>query len=252
MDIIYGLLATIAGYLTGSISSARLVTRIFASDKPLPEKTELALEGSEKTLTIGTISATTVSQHIGSKYGFLTFVLDVLKVAIPTLVIKLLVPEQPYFLFVAAAGLIGHIWPVYHKFKGGRGVSAIYGGLFVLDWIGVFATSIVGMIVGLVVFRDVLVAYMAGVWLIIPWLWFRTHNIYYVLYAVVVNIIFAIAMIPEWKNWMRIKKEEKWDDPVEVFQLQGMGRGLIKMAKKLGILKKKAEQKIEPGEENTP
>lgn len=248
MNIIHAILTTLAGYLIGSISSARLVTHIFASDKPLPEKTEIKMDGSEKTLTIGTISATTVSHHIGSKYGFLTYVLDVLKVVIPTLAIKLLFPEQPYFLFVATAGLIGHIWPIYHRFKGGRGVSAIYGGLFVLDWIGVFATSIVGMLVGLVIFRDVIVAYMAGVWLIIPWLWFRTHNIHYVLYGVAVNIIFSIAMIPEVKNWLRIRREEKWDDPVEVFQLQGMGRGLIKMAKKLGILKKKTENKIEPSQ----
>ena len=251
MDIIHGILTTIAGYLMGAISSARLVTRIFAPGKPLPEITELKIEGSDKTMTSRTISATTVSHHIGSKYGFLTYVMDVLKVAIPTLVTKLLFPEQPYFLLVATAGLIGHIWPVYHKFKGGRGVSAIYGGFFVLDWIGVFATAIAGMLVGLVAFRDVLVAYMAGVWLIIPWLWFRTHNVHYVLYAVAVNIIFAIAMIPEWKNWLRIKKEEKWDDPVEVFQLQGMGRGLIKMAKKLGILKKKTEKKIEPSQKDT-
>lgn len=251
MDAIYGLLTALGGYLIGSISSARLVTRIFAPGKPLPEETVLTLEGSDKTMSIASISATTVSQHIGSKYGFLTYVLDVLKVALPTLATKLLFPEEPYFLFVATAGLIGHIWPAYHRFKGGRGVSAIYGGLFVLDWIGVFATSIVGMIVGLAVFRDVIVAYMAGVWLIIPWLWFRTHNIHYVFYAIAVNIIFAIAMIPEVKNWLKIKKEEKWDDPVEVFQLQGMGRGLIKMARKLGILKKKSGKGSERGKENT-
>ena len=251
MDIMHGVLAAIAGYLIGSISSARLVTRVFAPGKPLPETTVLSLEGSDKTMSLATISATTVSHHIGSKYGFLTYVLDVLKVAIPTLVAKILFPEQPYFLFVAGAGLIGHIWPVYHRFKGGRGVSAIYGGLFVIDWIGVFATSVLGMLVGLIVLRDVVLAYLAGVWLIIPWLWFRTHNLHYVLYAIVVNIVFTIAIIPEWKNWIRIKKEEKWDDPVEVFQLQGMGRGLIKMARKLGILKKKAEKDIHSGQEDT-
>lgn len=245
MDIMHGILATVAGYLIGSLSSARVVTRIFAPGNPLPEKTVLELEGSDKTMSSELYSATAVSQHIGSKYGFLTYVLDVLKVAIPTLVAKQLFPEQPYFLFVATAGLIGHIWPLYHRFKGGRGISAIYGGLVVLDWIGIFATSIVGMLVGMVLFRDMVVAYMAGVWLIIPWLWFRTHNIHYVLYAVVVNIIFAIAMIPEIKNWMRVRKEDKWDDPVEVFQLQGMGRGMIKMARKLGMLKKKGDKEIE-------
>ena len=65
------------------------------------------------------------------------------------------------------------------------------------------------------------------------------------------NILFAIAMVPEWKKWIKIKKEEKWDDPVEVFQLQGMGRGLIKMARKLGILKKKTEKNIKQGQEET-
>jgi hypothetical protein len=106
------------------------------------------------------------------------------------------------------------------------------------------------MLVGLIVLRDVMLAYLAGVWFIIPWLWFRTHNIHYVLYAVAVNIIFTAAIIPEWKNWLRIKKEEKWDDPVEVFQLQGMGRGLIKMARKLGVLKKKSEKNMNSGQKD--
>ena len=95
-----------------------------------------------------------------------------------------------------------------------------------------------GMLIGLLVFRDVCMAYMTGVFLVIPWLWFRTHDLNALFYAVFVNIIFAIAMIPEIKNWMRIKHEEKWDDPVEVIQLSGMGRGIVKMARKLGVLKK--------------
>jgi glycerol-3-phosphate acyltransferase PlsY len=43
MNILHGLLATIAGYLIGSISSARLVTHVFAPGKPLPEKTVLSI-----------------------------------------------------------------------------------------------------------------------------------------------------------------------------------------------------------------
>jgi len=41
------------------------------------------------------------------------------KVAIPTLVFKLLYPQDPYLLIAAAAGMVGHIWPVFNRFKGG-------------------------------------------------------------------------------------------------------------------------------------
>ncbi len=34
------------------------------------------------------------------------------------------------------AGMIGHDWPVFNGFKGGRGVSSVYGALLVIDWIG--------------------------------------------------------------------------------------------------------------------
>jgi len=242
MNIKLILLTAVAGYLIGSISSARLVMKIFGRGKVIPVESEIELEGTDKKLILKTISASTVSYHIGAKYGFMTYILDIIKIAIPMLITKQMFPEQSYYLIVAAAGMVGHVWPIFHRFKGGRGISAVYGGVLVIDWIGVFATSIPGMLIGLVVFRDVLTAYLAGVLLVIPWLWFRTHDLNIVLYAVFVNVIFVIAMIPEIKDWRRIKHEEKWDDPVEVIQLSGMGRGLVKMARKLGILKKTASR----------
>jgi hypothetical protein len=52
-------------------------------------------------------------------------------------------------------------------------------------------------------------------------------------------------MIPELKNYARLKKEEKWDDPEEVIQLSGMGRGLLKMGRKLGVFRKKENNESE-------
>lgn len=233
------LIAAVAGYLVGSVSMARLVTRIVAPKTKITDEFEVGLEGSDKKLTLGTVSASWVSYHVGAKWGFLTYVLDLLKIVAVALVIKSFWPGEPYYLIGAAAGVAGHIWPVYHRFKGGRGISAIYGGLLVIDWVGVLVCSMGGMLLGLVVFRDVLTAYMAGVLLIIPWVFFRTHDAAAVLYAVFVNILFVIAMLPEIRNWNRIKREEKWDDPAEVIQLSGMGRGLLKMGRKLGLIKKK-------------
>ncbi len=237
MDLFTALIAALGGYLIGAISFARIISRIAAPGTRVPDVAEVAPEGSDTKLVLKTISASSVSAHHGSGYGFMTYVLDVIKIVIPTLFFKLYFPDTDYYLMAAGAGVLGHVWPVYYHFRGGRGISAIYGGLFVIDWIGVFITSLGGMLLGLLVVRDVLTAYMAGVWLIIPWVWLRTGDIYVLFYAIFVNIIFMIAMIPESKQWIRIKREDKWDDQTAVLQLSGMGRGLVKMAKKLGIIK---------------
>ncbi len=250
MHIVYMIAAAIFGYLVGSISSGRTIWKLVAPSKPIPKQTAFKLEGSDKELITDLMSASTVSHHLGARYGFLTYVLDVLKVSLAVLAVNSLLPSEPIFLVTATTGVIGHIWPIYYGFKGGRGISAIFGGMFVIDWIGVFATSLGGMIFGLVIVRDMLVAYLAGVWFLIPWLWFRTHDIYYVLYAIAVNIVLNVATIPEIKKWIRITKEGKWSETSEVMQLTGMGRGILKAAKKLGLAKKNSPPP-HPDQENS-
>ena len=81
-----------------------------------------------------------------------------------------------------------------------------------------------------------LTAIAAGVWAMIPWLWFTTKDPVLLGYAVRVNAIFMLGMIPETRQWFRIRRENKWNDTTEVMQLSGMGRGLLKMARRLGIV----------------
>jgi glycerol-3-phosphate acyltransferase PlsY len=229
------LLAVALGYLIGSISSARIVSR-FAAPSVDITKTEFGIEGSEDKVRSELVSATAVSIHAGARLGFLTVVLDMLKIAIPTLLFKRLHPEAPYSLITATTGMLGHIWPLYHRFKGGRGMSAVYGGMFAIDWIGVFATSLGGMVFGLFILRDFLVAYMAGFWFLIPWLWFRTHDVAHLLYAIAVNVILTVGMIPEVKQYIKLRRQGKVGDVSEVMQLTAMGRGMYKIAKRFGLL----------------
>ncbi len=236
MDPIKALLAAVLGYLVGSISFSRLIARIVAPGKDI-SRTEYRAPGGEDAVISHSVSATTISIHLGPKFGFITVVLDMLKIVIPTLVFKHTYTEAPYFLITATTGMVGHIWPLYHGFKGGRGLSAMYGGMFAIDWIGVFATSIGGMLLGLVVLRDMLAAYMGGLWLIIPWLWFRTHDVNHLLYGIAVNVIFLLAEIPEMKQYLQYRREGKVTDVSEVMQLTGMGRGIYKMARWLGVVK---------------
>ncbi len=237
ITIVYIVIAAVFGYLMGSVSSGRTIWKIVAPQKPIPKQTSFKLEGSDSELITDLMSATTISYHLGARYGFMTYVLDVLKVALSVIAVKYALNDHPYFLITATTGVIGHIWPLYYGFKGGRGISAIFGGVFVIDWIAVFATSLGGMIFGLLIVRDMLVAYMAGIWLLIPWMWFRTHDIHYLLYAVAVNIVFTVATIPEIKKWIKITREGKWSETANVMQLTAMGRGILKMAKKLKIYK---------------
>lgn len=237
MNLVLLIAVAVIGYLYGSLSMARMVIQLFTSGDVDDGPTELRLEGSDKTMHLDSVSASSVSVRHGSRLGFLTFVLDVLKIFIPTLVLKLVFPDTYYFLIFAATGMTGHVWPLYYGFKGGRGISAAYAGLLAIDPIGFLVCSIGGMLFGLLVVRDMWTAYCAGVWAIIPWLWFRTHDPAYLAYAVAVNIVYMLGMIPETRQWFRIRRENKWDDTTEVMQLSGMGRGILKMARKLGIVK---------------
>jgi glycerol-3-phosphate acyltransferase PlsY len=247
MDPLKALLAAVVGYLVGSISFARLVASIVAPDKDISE-TEFRAPGGEDAVVSHSVSATTISMHISPRFGFITVVMDMLKIVIPTLVFKRTYPDTPYFLITATTGVIGHIWPIYHGFKGGRGISAVYGGMFAIDWVGVFATSIGGMLLGLLVLRDLLAAYMGGMWLVIPWLWFRTHDVNHLLYGIAVNLILLLAEIPELKQYLKFRREGKVADLSEVMQLTGMGRGIYRIGKRLGVLKDEPTGRADGGE----
>jgi glycerol-3-phosphate acyltransferase PlsY len=233
-------ISALAGYLIGAISSARLVTRLIAPGAGVDVETVLSLEGSDKTLTLRTVSASSVSVRYGSRAGFLTYVLDLVKVAVPVAVFRYWHPEWPYHLVVSTTAFIGHVWPVYYRFKGGRGLSALYGSMLVIDWIGMLVTAIGGMLFGLGVARSIIVCYFAGVWFIVPWLWFRTHEPSYLIYSFALNLLFTIAMMPEIRAWRKIARDGTWSDPTVVIELSAMGRGIVKLGRKLGLIKPRA------------
>ncbi len=237
MNIQLAGLSLLTGYLVGSISMARIVSALAAPGKKVPTVTELRLEGSDRVFHLGTVSASSVSVQHGSKYGFLVFLLDMIKVIIPVALFRHFFPGSSYFLLVATAAVAGHIWPVYHRFRGGRGLSAIYGTLLVVDWIGMFIAGAGGMVVGLFILRSVLLAYVLGPWLVVPWIWWRTGDPAHVAFAVAAAVFFTISMVPEIRQWRKISKEEQWDDYQAVMQLSGMGRGILKLAKKIGVVK---------------
>ncbi len=107
-------------YLMGSIPFGLILTKIFL-------KKDIREVGS------GNIGATNVLRTGNKTIGYLTLILDVIKAVIPVLYIKIKFPELIYISSLLV--FIGHVFPVWLKFKGGKGVATYVGILFSINYI---------------------------------------------------------------------------------------------------------------------
>lgn len=78
---------------------------------------------------------------------------------------------------------------------------------------------------------------MSGAWLMIPWLWFRTHDPIYVGYAVIVNMILILALLPDIRHGIKNRKEGKLDMQASLQKIP-MGREMLKIMDRLRLSKK--------------
>ena len=115
------LLIPIAAYLMGSVSSAILISRLLRLPDP-------RTEGSRNP------GATNVLR-LGSKPGaVLTLAGDIAKGVLPVLTARWIL-DEPVLLALAAFGaLMGHLFPLYFRFEGGKGVATALGVLAAIDW----------------------------------------------------------------------------------------------------------------------
>jgi glycerol-3-phosphate acyltransferase PlsY len=81
----------------------------------------------------GNIGATNVGRVLGRKFGLFVFVLDFLKGAVPVAVVRQLLPDVPWAAVAAGlAAFVGHMFPIYLRFRGGKGVATGSGVVAVL------------------------------------------------------------------------------------------------------------------------
>lgn len=112
-------LAFTSGYLLGSISFALLLAKLKGID--------LRGVGS------GNLGATNVSRALGPSAGFTIFLLDAAKGALPVLAWRW--AGEPMDASVAAGfgAYLGHIWPLYLRFRGGKGAATLIGAFLALS-----------------------------------------------------------------------------------------------------------------------
>lgn len=219
MNPFIAIVAILVGYLLGSISFTRILGRWFAPGEDLSE-TEIKMRDDRPSFQLKSVSATSLAFRKGPKAGCLVSILDMLKAAIPVLAFRLYFPGAGYEWLCAAAAVVGHNFPVYYGFKGGRGMSPLYGGLFVLDWLAIPGTTIGGMLVGLIL-GDMFLMWIGAVPLLLVWMIVRFGTPVSIAYAIIVNIAVGAAIAPE----LKIHLENRRQGNVEKISLSNYFRG---------------------------
>jgi acyl phosphate:glycerol-3-phosphate acyltransferase len=237
-------LAALTGYLMGSISFARVMLRLFAPDKELTDTNVAVSWSASGTYHVETASATTASMAGGSKAGGSAFLFDIFKLLIPALVFKLAYPDSYWFLLTLLFGMVGHNWPIYYGFKGGRGYSTLYAGMLLIDPISFLVTNLAGLLVSIYVFRYIFLTFWAGSLLFIPWVALRTHNVWYTLYAIAAYALIAVASQPESQEYEKLKAENRLEDSAMAFEKSGaMWAGMVKIGRRTGSLNGRPSKK---------
>jgi glycerol-3-phosphate acyltransferase PlsY len=174
MTHIFFPLAIIAAYLLGSIPFGLLIAKAHGKDL--------------RSIGSGNIGATNVSRALGRKWAYFCFVLDVLKGLIPMLVTMLIAEPDSIltlwlWLAVGCAAIMGHIFPVYVKFKGGKGVATSF-----------------GVALGLWPYFTVCALFFAVTWVVVVLIW-RYVSLASIAASVTFPLVLiaAIILTPDWE-----------------------------------------------------
>lgn len=117
-----------ASYLIGSFPTGYVITKLFHRDEN-GKRDGLDI----RTIGSGAIGATNVGRAMGFGWARFTAIVDMLKGAFALLLAVHLVPQESRNLIMAVSAfavVIGHNYPVWLKFKGGKGIATTYGTLF--------------------------------------------------------------------------------------------------------------------------
>jgi glycerol-3-phosphate acyltransferase PlsY len=131
--IVESVLLIVGGYLLGSVSSTYLVGRWLGGK-------DLRQYGS------GTLGGSMVYEHVGRWAVVPVILFDVGKAAVPTWLALYLGLGMPVAAAVGMAAVVGHNWPVFLRFHGGRGMGTMAGVLLIIfPWGMVWLTAMVGI-----------------------------------------------------------------------------------------------------------
>ena len=182
------LIIALGSYLLGSIPFGFILTKIF-------------LKKDIRDIGSGNIGATNALRTGNKLLGYGTLILDITKAILPVLYVKF---NYPDYIFIASLStFLGHVFPVWLKFKGGKGVATyvgillsvniVLGLIFIVSWVITFLISKYSSLSSLIA------SLMVPLYLII----FDNHN------SIFFTIMFVLIFYTHRENVKRLKNKEE-------------------------------------------
>jgi glycerol-3-phosphate acyltransferase PlsY len=171
-------------YLIGNISPAIILGRVYGVD--------VRKEGS------GNAGTTNVLRTVGKKAGVITLVIDILKGFIPVFIVNMWLNSTGFSVLCGIFIVVGHMWPMIFKFRGGKGVATTFGVLLAAQ--PILALILLGIVaVGILVTRRMSVGVIIAVILAVPISYFIDSEI-----IIWISIVALLILIKHRANIKRI------------------------------------------------
>ncbi len=180
-------IAAVLGYLLGCIQTAYLVGQKVKS-------IDIRQHGTQNA------GASNVTTLMGWRYGALVAMVDILKATLAVSLGRALAPQDVTPAFVAgAAAIVGHIFPVFLRFRGGKGAASLIGMLIGLDLR--LALVAAALLVSLTLVTDYIALGSIAMYLMLP---IGLYILHYSPLCIAISIGLAVLII--WKHWINITR----------------------------------------------
>jgi glycerol-3-phosphate acyltransferase PlsY len=192
---LYPFLATLAAYLVGSLAFAVIVSKAMGLNDP-------------RTFGSKNPGATNVLRSGSKAAAIVTLLLDGLKGFLPVLLVKLY--GKPYGMedgtmaMVGLAAFLGHLYPVFFRFQGGKGVATFIGVVFGIHWVLGVATGLTWLIIAFFFRYSSLASLVAAVFA--PVYYLMGDRLQWYAEKPVTAALFAMAGLLAWRHRENIQR----------------------------------------------
>lgn len=195
MDTLYSLLAALAAYLVGSLAFAVIVSRAMGLADP-------------RTFGSRNPGATNVLRSGSKAAAITTLLLDAMKGLVPVLLVRAFGSpwglEEGTVALVALAAFLGHLFPVFFRFQGGKGVATFIGAVFGVHWLLGIATGLTWLIIAFFFRYSSLASLVAAVFA--PVYYLLGNRIEWYAEAPVAIALAAMAVLLAWRHRENIRR----------------------------------------------
>jgi acyl phosphate:glycerol-3-phosphate acyltransferase len=189
LPVLTSVIAIVLGYLAGSLSFAVIVSRAMGLQDP-------------RTFGSKNPGATNVLRSGSKAAAAVTLLLDGLKGFVPVLLVKLF--GKPYGLedstmaLVGLAAFLGHLFPVFFRFKGGKGVATFIGVVFGIHWLLGLATAATWLLIAFFFRYSSLASLVSAVFALAYYL--LGDRVAWYVDATVAIVLFAMGALLFWRH----------------------------------------------------